>query len=222
LAVRVTKSKCENIYNDEDFADHVANLDVLQSLIRNGVQMALNQLTHHKESSSQSGQESLRAFFVRDISNHRIHLRFNPSLSRTISTDGNGQFMLILTTDLFKSMKSDDHILTYMANDMNDKTVGNHAGQIYLMKASDHVGCSVISDIDDTIKISQVPNKIELLVNTFNKEFRAVPGSVAYVVIDIKLSLICIVTKLLSYLLFRYVRCLSFVAITTQLFDTLC
>ncbi len=37
-------------------------------------------------------------------------------------------------------------------------------------------GLSVISDIDDTIKISNVTDKKELLANTFLRPFRAVPG----------------------------------------------
>lgn len=37
-------------------------------------------------------------------------------------------------------------------------------------------GLSVISDIDDTIKISEVRDKAKLLRNTFAKEFQAVPG----------------------------------------------
>lgn len=40
-------------------------------------------------------------------------------------------------------------------------------------------GLSVISDIDDTIKVSQVLDKSELLANTFLREFRAVPGMAA-------------------------------------------
>jgi len=37
-------------------------------------------------------------------------------------------------------------------------------------------GLSVISDIDDTIKVSIVTDKRELLANTFLREFREVPG----------------------------------------------
>jgi phosphatidate phosphatase APP1 len=37
-------------------------------------------------------------------------------------------------------------------------------------------GVSVITDIDDTIKISEVTNKKALLANTFLREYRAVPG----------------------------------------------
>lgn len=37
-------------------------------------------------------------------------------------------------------------------------------------------GVSIVSDIDDTIKISNVANRRELLVNTFLREFRCVDG----------------------------------------------
>lgn len=39
-------------------------------------------------------------------------------------------------------------------------------------------GLSVISDIDDTVKVTNVANRRELLANTFVREFRAVPGIV--------------------------------------------
>ncbi len=37
-------------------------------------------------------------------------------------------------------------------------------------------GISIVSDVDDTIKISDVGNKKELLANTFTREFRSVTG----------------------------------------------
>ena len=37
-------------------------------------------------------------------------------------------------------------------------------------------GISVISDVDDTVKVSQVRDRGELLANTFLREFRGVPG----------------------------------------------
>ena len=37
-------------------------------------------------------------------------------------------------------------------------------------------GVSVISDIDDTVKVTNVANRRELLANTFVREFRSVPG----------------------------------------------
>jgi len=46
-------------------------------------------------------------------------------------------------------------------------------GQIFPLEAE---GVSVISDIDDTIKITEVRDKEATLQNTFLREFRAVPG----------------------------------------------
>ena len=40
-------------------------------------------------------------------------------------------------------------------------------------------GISVISDVDDTVKVSQVRDRRELLANTFLREFQAVPGMAA-------------------------------------------
>lgn len=46
------------------------------------------------------------------------------------------------------------------------------AGEIELVPP---IGVSVISDIDDTIKITNVADRRELLANTFTREFQAVP-----------------------------------------------
>ena len=47
------------------------------------------------------------------------------------------------------------------------------AGQLQLVART---GLSVVSDIDDTIKDSNVRNKRELALNTFVRDFRGVPG----------------------------------------------
>lgn len=72
---------------------------------------------------------------------------------------------------------SDKTTLQYLAVDDTHPKNG-YEGIIYLMKDMDYPGCSVVSDIDDTIKISEVPFKTKLLVNTFKKRFIAVPGKV--------------------------------------------
>jgi len=46
-------------------------------------------------------------------------------------------------------------------------------GEVHLVGPA---GISVVSDIDDTIKISQVADKEKLLLNTFFRPYRAVPG----------------------------------------------
>ncbi|WP_437230539.1 phosphatidate phosphatase App1 family protein [Planctomicrobium sp. SH661] len=47
------------------------------------------------------------------------------------------------------------------------------AGEIELISPD---GISVISDVDDTIKVTNVGNRKELLANTFTREFRSVQG----------------------------------------------
>ncbi len=49
------------------------------------------------------------------------------------------------------------------------------SGRIHLVEEE---GLSVISDIDDTVKITNVANRRELLANTLFREFQAVPGMV--------------------------------------------
>lgn len=51
------------------------------------------------------------------------------------------------------------------------------AGELLLVP---NTGLSVVSDIDDTIKVSNVLDRSELLRNTFLREFKAVPGMAAY------------------------------------------
>lgn len=54
-----------------------------------------------------------------------------------------------------------------------DDSPRQFAGRIQLVEP---IGVTVISDIDDTIKISRVTDKSELLANTFLRPFRAAPG----------------------------------------------
>jgi phosphatidate phosphatase APP1 len=64
--------------------------------------------------------------------------------------------------------------LSYAAvPDEEDGEILAATGLIQLVDAS---GVSVISDIDDTVKISQVSDRRELLKNTLLREFVAVPG----------------------------------------------
>lgn len=60
-----------------------------------------------------------------------------------------------------------------LAEDDEREAVAGPGGRIQLVEA---FGGSVISDIDDTVKDTNVANRRELLANTFVREFRAVPG----------------------------------------------
>ncbi|CAF3918613.1 unnamed protein product, partial [Rotaria sp. Silwood1] len=112
--------------------------------------------------------------FVTDITNHKIQLKLSDSISEIIITDKNGRFHKNIIVNSLNGLNIQRQSLTYIAFDNNNQEIG-YEGIIYLMKNKNSIGCSIISDIDDTIKISEVPYKSKLIINTFKKPFQAVP-----------------------------------------------
>ncbi len=149
-------------------------VDFLQNFIKNSFQAVLHLVDSSEKFSEEEKQERLGPFFVRDIADHEIELRLSKSISQTVSTDENGRFQETIIVDSLNGLNIKGQTLKYTASDEDFHEQGDE-GLIYLMK-NQH-GCSIISDIDDTIKISEVPNKKKLIVNTFKKDFKAVPGN---------------------------------------------
>ena len=147
----------------------------LQSAIEKSVEVALNLIDSSVALTSDKKQERLGPFFVRDVHDHKIHLKLSKSISKTITTDADGRFHEKIVVDSLDGLDIRGSAVTYLASDnANDQQVSQ--GTIYLMRSSERGGCSIISDIDDTIKISDVPNKQRLMTNTFKKDFVPVPG----------------------------------------------
>ena len=67
---------------------------------------------------------------------------------------------------------ADDGVLRYSAV-TRDGDTRSFSGEVLLVEPT---GLSIISDIDDTVKISDVSDRRSLLENTFLLDFRAVPG----------------------------------------------
>ena len=61
-----------------------------------------------------------------------------------------------------------------MLEDIDPPVAGGEAGSV--IDLVDPAGLSVISDIDDTVKVTNVADKKELLRNTLLREFKAIPG----------------------------------------------
>jgi len=150
------------------------NLDFLQNFIKNTFKVTLHLLDSKEEFSEEEKEERLGPFFVRDIKDHKIQLKLSKTLSHIVLTNENGRFNEKINIDSLEGLNIKGQKLKYIALD-DDNEQGDE-GIIYLMKYDKHHRCSIISDIDDTIKISEVPNKKRLMVNTFKKDFRAVPG----------------------------------------------
>jgi phosphatidate phosphatase APP1 len=91
----------------------------------------------------------------------------------------NGHFQgnVVVSTDDLSLLKNDDDENENM-NWMLPLTVTSEEGRVFASHAHliPSTGVSVISDIDDTIKISNVGDTKQLLKKSFLEEFQAVPG----------------------------------------------
>jgi phosphatidate phosphatase APP1 len=108
---------------------------------------------------------------VEDKKYEEIFIMIGTKHNYTTKTDSEGQFRtsFIIPDEDVQELEN-DQIITY-------KAVGDNGdlweGKIHLLKRR---GLSIVSDIDDTIKISEVLDKIRLIANTFIHGFRVVEG----------------------------------------------
>ncbi|CAF4596574.1 unnamed protein product [Rotaria sp. Silwood1] len=120
-------------------------------------------------------RDRLKPFFVEDESNEKIHIKFDEKIFSFL-TDSQGQFNeeIEISNDEIQKLKQQQggsSFITYEAiGDNKDKTTG------IIQLIEPRKGISVISDVDDTIKISEVLDKVRLLANTFIYPFKPVPG----------------------------------------------
>ena len=89
-----------------------------------------------------------------------------------------GHFRSTLTiheSELEQSIQTDDHgrrFVSFCAH-LPEEDDRMFSGAIELIEPE---GISLVSDIDDTIKVTNVADRRELLANTFTREFQSVPG----------------------------------------------
>jgi hypothetical protein len=102
----------------------------------------------------------------------RINLVGRELVLRTSGSGGQFGGAILLPPDSFRRalLASPNPRLPFFANSIDGRRFDG------IVQVVDEVGVSVISDIDDTIKISNVLQKKELMRRTFLKEFEAVPG----------------------------------------------
>ena len=117
-------------------------------------------------------RDRLEPFMVEDARSERIQIIINSKHNYSTKTDNEGQFrtsFIVPNADIHH-LKTDNEVITYQAiGDNGDIS----EGKIYLLERR---GLSIVSDIDDTIKISEVLDKIRLVANTFIHGFRVVEG----------------------------------------------
>ncbi len=120
-------------------------------------------------------RDRLKPFMVEDKKDEEILIMIGTEHNYTINTDSEGQFRtsFIISNEEIQELKKplkNDQVLTYKAVGDNEDL---REGKIHLLERR---GLSIVSDIDDTIKISEVLDKIRLVANTFIHGFRVVEG----------------------------------------------
>jgi hypothetical protein len=118
-----------------------------------------------------------RAFLVDNERRQRIRVRLGDREYPAGASQPNGHFEGTVTLPkqhaerLLGEQKSKEWLTFTAATRAGDRR--RFEGKVLLLPDA---GTSVISDIDDTVKISEVADKRALLANTFLHEYRAVPG----------------------------------------------
>jgi phosphatidate phosphatase APP1 len=130
-----------------------------------------------EDEASETFQTRFRAFLVDNERNKTIHVRIGNQVYRAGKSGANGHFSsdLVLSNETIEAARlhaPTKEGLSFTAVVSSDDH-REFAGQVQLIGRQ---GLSVISDVDDTIKISNVRDRRALLAHTFLRPYRAVPG----------------------------------------------
>lgn len=123
-------------------------------------------------------QQRMRQFLVHFAPGRLIAVRAGEQEALLGPSEAVGLFRGELTVPL-SELQADTHVLTpgatwvrYHALLAGDDQ-RNFVGTVQLLGET---GVSIISDVDDTLKHSNVPNRRDLFHNTFSREFTPIPG----------------------------------------------
>ena len=130
-------------------------------------------------SESKMFRDRAKPFLVDNESGKNVSLRLGGDIFELGPSSANGHIVTTLTIPLAKLQQTiaaegaiSDHPVQFKV-----EILGQHAGESsFTIPFITPDGVSVISDLDDTIKISEVGNRRALLRNTFCQEFRPIPG----------------------------------------------
>lgn len=127
-----------------------------------------------EEKDESIAQERRKLFFVDNEGGKRIPIRIGTKTFVLDQSGSNGHFygnLLVTAPEVEQWQDKATQTIPFTAiTRENDRR--QFSGKIYLLDAK---GVSVISDIDDTIKVSEVHDKKALLANTFSRPFVPVP-----------------------------------------------
>jgi len=134
------------------------------------------------ESEGPVFQRRAEAFLFQRVAGQPVRIAVAGQVYDAGQTDRTGHFQAVIDLDDAQVRAAtsrsgpDCHWIEYegLVDETDDRDAAPvPGGRIQMV---DDLGLSVISDIDDTVKETNVANRRELLANTFVREFRAVPG----------------------------------------------
>lgn len=124
-------------------------------------------------------RDRLKPFFYDDESNEWISIQVGDR-QHDVQTNHYGEFYdeIEVSNDEIQKLKQQQTpgVITYNATGDNKDTA-----QGFIRLIEPQRGISVISDVDDTIKVSEVLDKVRLIANTFINPFTAVTGKFALI-----------------------------------------
>jgi phosphatidate phosphatase APP1 len=144
---------------------------VMGALLRRAIPIDRDKLT---DAEREIYRERTRYFLPDNERGKVVTVQLGPLRRDAPRTAANGHFTLRwdLTAAQFALLSASNRCLDVAALlEANDSR--RFIGTIHVLSNS---GVSVISDIDDTIKVSEVRNREALLLNTFCRPFKAVEG----------------------------------------------
>lgn len=122
--------------------------------------------------------ERIKLFLVDKERSKKVSIRVGEKLHKLGTSSANGHFnaALELGADELKRMTPEtrrhDAIVRFQV-EANPRRFRHEGGEVHLIGET---GLSVISDIDDTIKVSEVRDRKAMIRNTFVRPFQPVPG----------------------------------------------
>jgi len=145
---------------------------LIEATLRHALGLSDDELT---EKGKAVFSERARFFLVDNERRKRVSIELAGNVYRLARSEANGHFTekLELAGMLLTRMVETNRIASFRpAESMEPAPIG----EVHLLE--DH-GLSVISDIDDTIKISQVRDRDALVKNTFVRPFQPIPEMAA-------------------------------------------
>ncbi len=153
------------------------NHRLLTGIFRRAVGIHENELTGAEKSNF---VERAQFFLVDNKRRKKISIQLGDQTVKLTASAPNGHFSARLRfspEELRRlGLPAGSNAPVFFRTVTADQRVHSYAGEIYLLPEE---GLSVISDIDDTIKISQVLDRKALVRNTFCRPFQPVPGMAA-------------------------------------------